>query len=1132
MGARDDDGWGTERRRKPSNPRTLAEVPDTLRKRAQKRLGDVYQHEHGLYTVFGNGKLGDEFESYSVDVRAGERTCSCHNTKHGGFRAARCCSHIVACWLHEEEHGTSGLAFNNGSTKPAPIPDDVEKVYDEDGELTGDVYTHVQGAEVRNQDDEIMDAVNEGMRDIMYLDPFATTADPRAVILAATSTPEPFTPQQWAEWRPPVYDTETPAWWDDIDKPAWLSALRPWQTRAIEEVMSALDKGFDAVFLEAPTGAGKAQPLSEPVLTAQGFRPMGDIKIGDYVPDEKGDVHRVTDIFPQGEIPVFKVSFNDGTYTRCCADHLWKVRRYDCSKWKVVATKDLVLSKSRNIYHVPVANPVEFGAKQLSINPYLLGLLLGNGGLKYAATKFSTGDEFLAEQVRSLLPHGVFLDHYKGPDYSITTRCRQTSNPITKALRRMGLKGCGSAQKFIPVEYLVSSVEQRAWLLRGIMDTDGHAARNGGIDYVSASLQLCCDVENLVRGLGGIAKRGKVKVVNGVDYHRTYLKMPAEIAPFHLPRKLSAWTPPAVYPCAKMIASIEPDGVEECQCISVSSPHRTYLTRDYTVTHNTAIAECVRQLYGRKLGHARPARACYVCTTKSLQDQFVKDFPASAVVKGKSNYPTAFFGHLFNPAGLDDRGVYDWRAAKEHLSCGECTYRSEKPCDWCGCAEDSSANMSLVRCPYRKARDKGRRADLAVLNTAYFMGVANSPIPRDSGDEKGFAGRELCILDEADLLEGVIMSQVEITISKSIMVKLAIEPPELRTVADGWPEWIREKVLPKLKEHATNMRAVRGLSKIERIKKLRSVTQLALDLERVANDIESGDSPWVYDGYKGVKKGDPHPVIFKPVRVNEFGQRLLWQHAEKFLVMSATFLDPKAFATSLGLDTARVKVVHVPSSFPPQQRPIVLTKSASNTFKDQDEAWPKIARDMVRILADHPSERCLVHTVSYKFTEYLIDRARRGGLGDRLLLTYSNADEREKMLEMYKATPGAVMFAPSFDRGIDLPGDLCRVQIVAKIPYPALGDKQISTRANTKPGGDRWYAMEAIRTLVQMVGRGMRKPDDWCWTYILDAQIERLLMTWRRLFPKFFLDAVVPPGFKGFTVAEVEKNQAKWSATA
>ncbi len=121
--------------------------------------------------------------------------------------------------------------------------------------------------------------------------------------------------------------------------------------------------------------------------------------------------------------------------------------------------------------------------------------------------------------------------------------------------------------------------------------------------------------------------------------------------------------------------------------------------------------------------------------------------------------------------------------------------------------------------------------------------------------------------------------------------------------------------------------------------------------------------------------------------------------------------------------------------------------------------------------------------------EYLSSR-----LGDRAI-TYRSAKDREKALEDFRKSPNGILIAPSFERGIDLSDDQCRVVVVAKVPFPYLGDKQINKRLYSR-GGQGWYSMQTIRSLVQMTGRAMRHEDDHCEIYIIDRQF--MQSVWKR----------------------------------
>lgn len=95
------------------------------------------------------------------------------------------------------------------------------------------------------------------------------------------------------------------------------------------------------------------------------------------------------------------------------------------------------------------------------------------------------------------------------------------------------------------------------------------------------------------------------------------------------------------------------------------------------------------------------------------------------------------------------------------------------------------------------------------------------------------------------------------------------------------------------------------------------------------------------------------------------------------------------------------------------------------------------------------------------------------------------------------------------DRGVDLPGDLCRVIVVAKIPFPNLGDKRTNARLYRTKDGEFWYAVNTVRSLVQMPGRAVRSADDWAVTYILDHQFTTIVWAKsKRLLPGWWKAAV------------------------
>ncbi|MDP2952567.1 MAG: helicase C-terminal domain-containing protein, partial [Chloroflexota bacterium] len=244
---------------------------------------------------------------------------------------------------------------------------------------------------------------------------------------------------------------------------------------------------------------------------------------------------------------------------------------------------------------------------------------------------------------------------------------------------------------------------------------------------------------------------------------------------------------------------------------------------------------------------------------------------------------------------------------------------------------------------------------------------------------------------------------------------------------------------------------------------------------------------------------------FKPVFVSPYAKSRLWRHGERFLAMSATIISARQFARDLGLKPEDVAFIDMPSSFPPERWPIHYRPVADMTHRNQAVAWPAMVEGIDEVLAAHPDEKGLVHTHSYALARYICQHSR---FEYRLLQHEPNS--RVSALESFKVSnEPQVLVSPSMDRGVDLPGDLCRFLVVAKVPFPYLGDPQIAARLYSSRDGDMWYAVQTVRALVQSTGRGMRSPDDYCTNYILDAQFGRLWGEQEELFPVWWRQALL-----------------------
>ncbi len=360
---------------------------------------------------------------------------------------------------------------------------------------------------------------------------------------------------------------------------------------------------------------GRAQPVDTPVLTPEGFRPIGGLRVGDLVVGSSGLPTPVLGVYPQGRKEIYRVATQDGASTSACGDHLWFVRaRYDeraGTAGSVVRTRDMIGTLRRahdRTFEIPMVEPVEFVPRDVPIDPYAMGLLLGDGPIATSTTpSFTTGRAELAGALESWLPD-LELHPQSEVDVLRHVRGRREgvilSNPVTQALRELGLAGTRSSTAFVPQQYLLNSAHVRLAVLQGLLDMDGGEVvqrdRTTRVQYLTCSERLRDDVVFLVRSLGGVAdvhtrpvggrRPGGTQdrpVAYRHDTHVVDIRLPEGLSPFRLSRKKRVYDATGGGRPMRFIDSIEPAGEAECVCISVAAQDSLYVTEDFLVTHNT-----------------------------------------------------------------------------------------------------------------------------------------------------------------------------------------------------------------------------------------------------------------------------------------------------------------------------------------------------------------------------------------------------------------------------------------------------------------------------------------------------------------------------------------------------------------
>ncbi|ASQ85862.1 phosphate starvation-inducible protein PhoH [Mycobacterium intracellulare subsp. chimaera] len=360
---------------------------------------------------------------------------------------------------------------------------------------------------------------------------------------------------------------------------------------------------------------GRAQPVFTKVLTPNGFQPIGQLRVGDFVIGSDGKPTEVLGIYPQGFKEIYRVSSQDGSSTLASGDHLWSVATRDDRRrgkpWRVLQTKEMIGNLRAAHYHryeLPLLSaPVDFESRPVPLDPYALGLLLGDGCLTCKTTpSFATTDPELAESLGRLIP-GIEVRRKSAVDYVLNRSPSQVAtrtNPVTSVLRQLGLAGLRSAGKFIPRDYLLNSPEVRLALLQGLLDSNGGPVTQQGrtcrIQFTTVSARLRDDAVFLVQSLGGIAywrtrpaegrkpglARGR-EVQHRSDAYTLDLRLPEGVVPFRLARKAAKYDVTGGGRPVRFVDRIEPAGTEEAVCIQVAAADSLYVTEDFLLTHNT-----------------------------------------------------------------------------------------------------------------------------------------------------------------------------------------------------------------------------------------------------------------------------------------------------------------------------------------------------------------------------------------------------------------------------------------------------------------------------------------------------------------------------------------------------------------
>ncbi|WP_429221806.1 helicase C-terminal domain-containing protein [Methanobacterium oryzae] len=489
-----------------------------------------------------------------------------------------------------------------------------------------------------------------------------------------------------------------------------------------------------------------------------------------------------------------------------------------------------------------------------------------------------------------------------------------------------------------------------------------------------------------------------------------------------------------------------------------------------TGTGKSAIATTLSKIY-------EPA---YILTmTKQLQSQYANEF-SYPLVKGRGNFSCK----SANMEASCDTGICQTTPQSSKFSC-EFGITKVEGNETHFAFEDGGGfpyyYKSLDKCNYWEQKADAVNSNITLMNYDYALLELNYV--------RHFAKRNLMVLDEAHNIENKLMNRLEVNLLNQRLEKdikknippqmLAYEDPEewiifVEILYDAYKD-IKTKNLPK--------------NKADRILSTR------FRLGELLRNLEEESENWVVDP-------TPGGVSFKPLKVDSYAKNMLFKHADICILMSATVLDHRLFCKWLGIDYNEAYSLKVRSNFEAARRPVYIKPVGNMSKRVIKYTAPKTLPILKKIIDHHKREKGLIHTHNYKCQKYIIDN-----LKNNRLMGHTPINREMKLMQFEKAKEPMVLVSPSMSEGVDLPYEKCQFQVIYKIPFPYLGDKQINKRKAKDP---KWYAYKTIMTLIQAYGRGMRAEDDFCATYILDGNVKMLFNNplYKALLPREFKEAI------------------------
>ncbi len=466
-----------------------------------------------------------------------------------------------------------------------------------------------------------------------------------------------------------------------------------------------------------------------------------------------------------------------------------------------------------------------------------------------------------------------------------------------------------------------------------------------------------------------------------------------------------------------------------------------------------AVATCVptgggKSVCGVAVALMSKQPTCITTNSRGLQSQYTGEFSEIGMVdiRGKSNYACEM-----KP---------DYTCEEGHAS--RCPYKGS------------------VACPFSAASMRAATSSLVVTNYAMWI---NS---RKYG--QGMAHFKQVILDESHDAPGALAQALQVVLHhKEIEQTLGIDFLK-GTAAEFFGNWKPWASLARKQAELLMAAAYAKISGYSDPKPsvVKHYTHMRNLSRRLATLSTARPTDWVVEEVdEGFK--------FDPIRPGKYAEANLLLRVPKIICMSATLRPKTMFMMGLGKDKFDFK--EYDSEFDPKRCPIyyvpTMRVDARNT--DLSLLWARIDQ----IIAKRQDRKGIIHTVSYARQEDILSRSR---FASKMIIN-TKGEPPSSVIEKFKAAgPGTILVSPSVGTGYDFPGTACEWQILCKIPFEP-PSKVLKAREQDDP---EYRAYQAMQSMVQAFGRGMRHKLDRCENFILDDHCSWFIPRYGHLAPRSF----------------------------